>query len=54
MSNLIHLFGIHHIAIIVSNYERVKDFYVKKLDLISSGKITDLNAETGWIAVGIA
>ena len=31
MSNQIHLSGIHHIAIIVSNYEKAKDFYVKKL-----------------------
>ena len=31
MSNQMHLSGIHHIAIIVSNYEKAKDFYVKKL-----------------------
>ena len=35
---------VHHIAIIGSNYEKSKHFYVDILGFLSSEKITDQNA----------
>ena len=47
-----NLSKIHHIAIIVSDYEAAKDFYVNKLGSLSSEKTTARSVRTGsWIFV---
>ena len=49
-----NLTKIHHIAIIVSDYEVAKNFYVNKLGFLSSEKTTALNVRTGsWIFVSM-
>ena len=42
-----NLSKIHHIAVIVSDYEAAKDFYVNKLAILSSGKTTARSVKTG-------
>lgn len=41
------LTAIHHIAIIVSDYNRSKDFYVNKLGFLSSGRTIARKEMTG-------
>ena len=49
-----NLSKIHHIAIIVSDYEAAKDFYVNKLGFSVIEKITDRSERTGsWIFVSM-
>ena len=50
-----NLSKIHHIAIIVSDYEAAKDFYVNKLDSLLSERTTVQSVRTGsWIFVSMS
>ena len=47
---MIRLNTIHHVAIIVSDYQKSRDFYVNKLALKLSGRITgNRGAIINWI-----